>query len=224
MAASCNTGEYLRDVEYVENIPNSKYMSLSRLKFTRGNKRFSWDLAFRHDSVACVLYHREKNSLLFVKQFRPAVYLTKIRRMQENQGIPLNRIDYSKYAVSLGETIELCAGLIDKPKLSAVEHMREEILEECGYSVNIDALRLIKKFIVGIGLSGSVQHLFYAEINDAQKVNDGGGTDSEKIEKVWMTLHEAHKYCEGIEVDSAPGLLYGLSWFFEHVHPMDAQG
>uniref|UniRef100_A0A0M3HIG9 Uncharacterized protein n=1 Tax=Ascaris lumbricoides TaxID=6252 RepID=A0A0M3HIG9_ASCLU len=30
-----------------------------------------WDMALRPDSVACILFHRDMDSLLFVKQFRP---------------------------------------------------------------------------------------------------------------------------------------------------------
>uniref|UniRef100_A0A0M3IR67 Nudix hydrolase domain-containing protein n=1 Tax=Ascaris lumbricoides TaxID=6252 RepID=A0A0M3IR67_ASCLU len=134
--------------------------------------------------------------------------------MAENRGKENADIDWSKYPISIGETIELCAGLIDKPNLSEVAHMREEIIEECGYDVKECDITLLKKFITGIGASGSQQYLFYAEIDETMKVGEGGGTDNERIQKIFMTLPEAKRYCEQKEVLSAPGLLYGLQWFF----------
>lgn len=208
--------EYLSDVVFNENLQSSPYVGLMRMHFKRGNKLMDWDLALRPDSVACVLYHREKDSLLFVKQFRPAIFASKVRKMPENRGKPIAKIDWSKYPISIGETIELCAGIIDKPELSWLSHMREEISEECGYDVKESDIKFIKKFITGIGAAGSEQGLYYAEIDESMKVNEGGGTENEKIEKVFMTLPEAQQYCEQMEVMSAPGLLYGLSWFFKN--------
>ena len=90
--------EYLTDVTFDEYIPKSEFVHLSRLSFCRvccfssikifmlesltsikyshinlfqDNKLVKWDLSLRPNSVACVLYHRGKNALLFVKQFRP---------------------------------------------------------------------------------------------------------------------------------------------------------
>lgn len=40
-------------------------------------------------------------------------------------------------------------------------------------------------FRTGVGSSGAQQELFYAEIDEAMKVSEGGGIDSEKIEKVF---------------------------------------
>ncbi|KHN71457.1 Uridine diphosphate glucose pyrophosphatase [Toxocara canis] len=134
--------------------------------------------------------------------------------MAENQGKEDADIDWSKYPISIGETIELCAGLIDKPNLSELAHMREEIIEECGYDVKECDITLLKKFITGIGASGAQQYLFYAEIDESMKVNEGGGTENERIQKVFMTLPEADRYYQKREVLSAPGLLYALQWFF----------
>lgn len=63
---------------------------------------------------------------------------------------------------------------------------REEIFEECGYDVPLDKIHLIKKYVTGISLSGTSQHLYYAMIDDSMKVNEGGGNSSEGeyIEKV----------------------------------------
>lgn len=54
-------------------------------------------------------------------------------------------IDTVKYPPSLGLTIELCAGIIDKNK-SLVEIAREEVIEECGYDVPLDSIQEIQTF------------------------------------------------------------------------------
>lgn len=56
-----------------------------------------------------------------------------------------NPIDTEKYPASLGITLELCAGIIDKDK-SIEEIAREEVLEECGYDVPLKNLKQIKKY------------------------------------------------------------------------------
>ena len=39
-----------------------------------------WDLIEAHDSVAILLYHLDLDAVLIVRQFRPAVYATQLRR------------------------------------------------------------------------------------------------------------------------------------------------
>ncbi|VDM97446.1 unnamed protein product, partial [Onchocerca ochengi] len=175
--------EFPTEVEISENIHDSQYIRPMRMKFKRGDKLIKWDLILRHDSVACLLYHKQKQLLLFVKQFRPAVYITRVRMLDENVNKKWNEINWSKYPISMGETIELCAGLVDKPNVSKRKHMQEEILEECGYNVNEAEIQSIKTFVTGVGTSGALQELFYAEIDETMKVSEGGGVDSEKINK-----------------------------------------
>jgi len=68
----------------------------------------------------------ERKELLLVKQFRPrkflkffllfftflAVFIHAVREKPENVEKSLNEIEWSKYPIELGETLELCAGLI----------------------------------------------------------------------------------------------------------------
>lgn len=37
--------------------------------------QFSWDLALEHDNVAVLLYHKVNKCFVFVKQFRPGIFL-----------------------------------------------------------------------------------------------------------------------------------------------------
>lgn len=54
-------------------------------------------------------------------------------------------IDPSKYPASLGYTLELCAGIVDKNK-SLAEIAAEEVFEECGYKVALEKLEYIIQF------------------------------------------------------------------------------
>ena len=58
----------------------------------------------------------------------------------------VNTIDVDKYPASLGITLELCAGIVDKSK-SLAEIAAEEMLEECGYKIDtIDRLEPVIQF------------------------------------------------------------------------------
>ena len=70
----------------------------------------------------------------------------------------------SPIPVSAACCYELCSGIVDKKK-SLLEMARDEVLEECGYSVPLDTIRLITSYQTGIGTSGSRQWLYYAEVN-----------------------------------------------------------
>lgn len=79
--------------------------------------------------------------------FFTAIFVAKVRSLPENIGRAGAEIDWSKYSIKTAFTIELCAGLIDKPNLSDVGHMREEIEEECGYRVEENNIKLLKKYV-----------------------------------------------------------------------------
>ena len=55
------------------------------------------------------------------------------------------------------------------------ETASEEILEECGYAVPPDRLALIGAYASAIGISGSSQHIFFAEVDEGMKVGPAGG-------------------------------------------------
>uniref|UniRef100_A0AC35FB58 Nudix hydrolase domain-containing protein n=1 Tax=Panagrolaimus sp. PS1159 TaxID=55785 RepID=A0AC35FB58_9BILA len=209
--------ETIGNIKFDETLTASPYLKPIRLRFERRGKTRFWDLALEHDSVAVVLFHRDKNALLFVKQFRPPVFVKKVRQLPENAGKTIHEIDFSKYPVSFGETIELCAGLMDKPTKNALQTIREEINEEVGYNVAEEKIQLIKKLISSISVSGSQQNLYYAEIDDSMKISEGGGNSNEGeiIEKIYMTIEEARAYIEKESVDSPPACLYGIKWFID---------
>ena len=54
-------------------------------------------------------------------------------------------IDTRKWPAASGVTIELCAGIVDKDE-SLEKIAQTEVLEECGYSVPLKALKKVTSF------------------------------------------------------------------------------
>ncbi|KAG8287125.1 Nudix hydrolase 14, chloroplastic [Homalodisca vitripennis] len=154
-------------------------------------------------------------------------------------------IDTNKYPSSLGVTLELCAGIIDKDK-PLEQIAREEILEECGYDVPLDKIKKIKNYRGAVGFAGEHQTLFYAEVTDNMKcgrstgheffdlniaglpdanvavpcpVGGGVAEEGEFVEVVEKTLPEAKQMLEEETFNSPPEFLYGLLWIFHYIFP-----
>ncbi|KJH49125.1 hydrolase, NUDIX family [Dictyocaulus viviparus] len=222
--------ERLQAVSFTQDFV-SPFLEGVRLTFTQGTRRRSFDLTLRHSSVAVLLYHTNFKKFLFVRQFRPAVLVGHVLRQPENLEKKLDQINWSNYDASHGYTLELCAGMIDKVEcyyvvflssendLSTINIAKEEIEEECGYLVKDEKIHAVATFSVSTSQSGSIQYLFYAEIDDSMKVSEGGGNihEGEIITKVFLTEDEvlAHlnsdNYCSG-----SPTMLYALLWWFAH--------
>lgn len=113
----------------------------------------------------------------------------------------------------MGITLELCAGIVDKAK-PLNEIAREEVLEECGYNVPIERLEELMTYRAGVGTNGSFQTLYYCEVTDADKANNGGGVEDEIIDVVEYTLDEARELVKkGSNNNSPPSFLLGVLWF-----------
>uniref|UniRef100_A0A915DYS0 Nudix hydrolase domain-containing protein n=2 Tax=Ditylenchus dipsaci TaxID=166011 RepID=A0A915DYS0_9BILA len=157
------------------------------------------DMALEKESVMVFIYHRVDKRIILVKQFRPTVN---------------------------GDVIEMCAGLMDKNK-TPVETAKEEILEECGYDVQLEDIIHLKTYLTGIGISGPPQYLFYCEVDESMKAADGGGLKEEgnlwKCEIIFfntgwisITIEEAREMLNEKEVNSPSSVLYAISWFLQN--------
>lgn len=62
-----------------------------------------------------------------------------------------------------GFTIELCAGLVDKAK-TLPQIVAEEIHEEVGYDVPVEAIHKVSTAVAASGNNGADSHQFYAEV------------------------------------------------------------
>jgi len=189
-----------------------------RFHFMLDGKQRAWDLMTVHDAVLIVLYHKDRKALLFVKQFRPSVYLSRIPVEKKGN---YDSVDWSKYPVSLGYTHELCAGIVDKSK-SMAEIAKEEVFEECGFDVPLSKLERVTSFRSGIGATGALATMFYAEIDDSMKVSEGGGNahENEMIELEYIPIADAKQrmlYDEDLQRPSSA--LFGVMWFYENKFP-----
>ena len=176
----------------LQPLVDAKFIATSFATYEQDGIKKSWEIVQAHDSVAILIYHKEKEAFILVKQFRPAVYL--------------NNDD--------GMTVELCAGIVDK-KLSLVQIAQEEIEEECGYSVPLESIERITAFHTSVGFAGSKQTLYFVQVDEHMKVSEGGGVDHEQIEVIYLPLKEAQAFIYDESIAKTPGLMFAFMWYFE---------
>lgn len=187
-------------------LESNKYMEPLTMQYTQNGKKKTWDLLLTHNAVSIILYNKTRKVLVFVKQFRPAVYVGNIPD-EDRRGI----IDTEKYPAELGITLEFCGGLMDK-NIPGHEIAAEEVLEECGYKIDGDKLEKVATYCSGVGRDGGRRIMYYGEVTDDMKVGGGGGVDDEVIDVVELPIEEVKKYLEG-EMLSPPNVIAGVYWF-----------
>ena len=177
----------------VKPLKNCNFVKPIQLEYKQSGKAKVWEAVKAHDSVAILVYHREKEAFLIVKQFRPPVYMND-----------------KKHSL----THELCAGIVDKDA-SLKQIAKEEINEECGYDVELENITEISSFFTNVGVSGSQQTLFFSEIDENMKVHEGGGIQDEQIVLEFIPLSEAKSFIFDTSKAKTPGLMFAFYWFFE---------
>lgn len=199
----------LTEAEVSEYIPTI-YSTPCTLEYTQNGIRKRGDIFAERDSVIIIVYNSTREVLVFVKQFRAAVYIHDVAAEDR-----VSKINVEKYKADSAITLELCAGLVDK-KLPIEQIAQEEILEECGYKVPLCNLEKICTFPNIGDTTGARQTMFYCEITDDMRVSDGGGVDDEIIEVVEMKVNEALEYFLQDNVKSPANVLFGVYWFLEN--------
>ncbi|WP_066355391.1 NUDIX domain-containing protein [Aliarcobacter skirrowii] len=178
----------------VSELKESNYIKPLKVNFTLNGAKKSWEAVRSHDSVSVLLYHKEKESFLLVKQFRVPVYLND------------KNITY---------TYELCAGLVDK-NMTLEEIVSEEIDEECGYKVDKKDIKKITSFFTNVGISGAKQHLYFANICEEQKIHNGGGINDEQIELYFLAKKDVDNFLFDENKAKTPGLMFSIYWFLKN--------
>lgn len=172
---------------------NPNFIKPISIDYTQNGVEKKWEAVISHDSVSILLYHKDKQSFVIVKQLRAPVL-----NMHPDDGM----------------THELCAGIVDKD-MSLKQIAQEEVLEECGYDVPLTDIQEVTSFYTSVGISGAKQTFFYATIDASMQVNDGGGLDDEEIEVIYLPLDDAKRFMFDANYKKTPGLLLGFYWFFE---------
>lgn len=202
----------------------SKYVKPMRMHFTLNGRTRLWDCLKAHDSVASVIYNKTRNKLIYVKQFRPAVYLSSLTActpdLTDFDPLQLQKPVNDK----VGYTMELCAGLADKKGKTPQEVMQEEIAEETGYNVPVESVKFISSFRGSTGLAGTLMNLYFTEVTDDQRTpGGGGGVDDEAIEVMEVDIEDAKKaiFCrdEDAPYSRPPAMLFGTCWFMNEYLP-----
>lgn len=196
----------VRDVRIGPLPKNSPWIRPVRMHYLQDGEPKVWDLMRSHDSVSIIVFNTSRRKLVFVKQFRPASYYACLPEKQDT-------VDVNRYPATLGLTLELCAGIIDKDK-PIVEIARDELKEECGYEAPASAFTKIITYRY-VSTSAAKQTLFYVEVTDEMHIYPGGGSESEGelIEVVELSIPELKEYIGLEEVQSPPCFLFGISWF-----------
>ena len=184
--------KYIEKVR-LEPLDEGRFIHPYLMRFRWRGKERSWEVLQAHDSVAVLIWHREWERFLFVRQFRPAVYL------HDGAG---------------GMTLELCAGLVDK-ELPLEQIAAEEVEEECGFRIDPMSLKRINSFFTSVGFAGSRQTLYYVEVEESMRIGPGGGIEGEEIDVVSLDRRESRKVMEDETIARTPGLLYALCWWFD---------
>lgn len=195
--------------------PESPYIKPFTIHYQQNGIKKSWDAVNSHDSVSVLVHNTSRNVFVFVRQFRPAVYVSQARKAERLSSDTSSYIDTSVVPPCQACTLELCAGIVDK-NVTLEEIARQELLEEVGYDVPVSKLEKIVSSRSSVGVSGSRKTMFYAPVTDSMRVGQGGGNahEGEFIEVVEMKVDEClHNILHNDTVERSIGVVFSLLWF-----------
>ncbi len=172
------------DIKVVK-VDEPREHDIYEVSYTQSGKRYKKEVKKSLDVVKVLLYHKEMDAFVLVKQFRALVYINH----------PDRAIRY-----------ELCGGREDKEGLSSKEIAKEEVLEETGYKVE----QLEK--ITTLTTTGKMS-LFYGEVDESMRVNSGGGLEEENIELVYLPVSKAKEFMFDESKPKRPALMFAFCWF-----------
>lgn len=157
----------------VKENEQAKFIKTKMLTYKReGEGERIWEIVQSHDTVHILVDNVETKEILVVSQVR----------------IPVLNKDKSQNGVCL----ETCAGIVDKD-LPVIEIAREEVEEELGYKVETNNISLIKEGKSGLGTTGNNCYYFKVDVTEKDKINDGGGLESEDIEVIRIPYEEVEE-------------------------------
>ena len=120
----------------------------------------------RGNGATVLLYNRQKQSVVLVRQFRVATWVN-------------GNLD--------GMLIETCAGLLDDDEPEAC--IRKEAIEETGYQVS--NVRKVFQLYMSPGGVTEIVHFFIAEYDERLRQNNGGGVEDEDIDVLELPFAQA---------------------------------
>jgi len=154
----------------------------------------------RGDSVAVLLFNRDRRAVVLVEQFKAP---TLIARRRDDP------------ATTDGWLVEPLAGMIDTGEAPEAAAIRET-LEETGYRIREP--ELIGRFFVSPGGTSERVFLYFAEVGDADRVGMGGGIDDEDIKVLEIGLEELFEQIARGLIEDAK-LAIGAYWLQSRTGP-----
>ena len=154
----------------------------------------------RGDSVAVLLFNRDRRTVVLVEQFKAP---TLIARRRDDP------------ATTDGWLVEPLAGMIDTGEAPEAAAIRET-LEETGYRIREP--ELIGRFFVSPGGTSERVFLYFAEVGDADRVGMGGGIDDEDIKVLEIGLEELFEQIARGLIEDAK-LAIGAYWLQSRTGP-----
>jgi nudix-type nucleoside diphosphatase (YffH/AdpP family) len=154
----------------------------------------------RGDSVAVLLFNRDRRAVVLVEQFKAP---TLIARRRDDP------------ATTDGWLVEPLAGMIDTGEAPEAAAIRET-LEETGYRIREP--ELIGRFFVSPGGTSERVFLYFAEVGDADRVGMGGGIDDEDIKVLDIGLEELFEQLACGLIEDAK-LAIGAYWLQRRTGP-----
>lgn len=144
-------------------------------------------LTVERGDAACVLvYNRDIDRLVLVKQFR-----------------------YPMVRHQKGWFLEIAAGKVDEGE-SPEEAARRELREELGYEA--DEIIPIGSFSSSCGGSSEMNFVYFAEVGHANRVEEGGGIEEEGIFRIELSPAEAISMLDRGEIQDGKAVV-ALHWF-----------
>lgn len=186
------------DIKKINMLCKGEFLELKEVFYKYKDKNKRWEVCSSMDSVSILIYDKDLDSIILVRQFRLPVYLKN----------------------GDGFTYELCAGLCDKNKCS-IEIAKEEVLEECGYDVDVNRFEKITSTWANVGSNAAKQDIFYVEVTQKDKINEGGGLDDEDIEVVELKKEDIKKFIFDENTVSTPGAKFALMWWINYKFKME---
>jgi UDP-sugar diphosphatase len=173
-----------REIIDIKRVKEPKHTKVYEITYKEDGKIKRKEVAKKLDTAKILVYHKSKDAFVLVKQFRAFVYINH---------------------PSLAVRYELCGGRADKD-ISIEEIAKEEVLEELGYQV-----KKIEKITTLVTVSK--MHLFYAEVDDEDRVNSGGGVDYETISVEYLPVSKAKEFMFDESKPKRPGLMFCFCWW-----------
>jgi len=144
----------------------------------------------RGHAVSALLYHKKKDAVLLVKQFR-----------------------FSTAEAGYPWLLEIPAGLKD-PGEDTLTAIKRELIEETGYKV--DSLEEISRFFVAPGCTDEEIIIYFGEIEDSDKIASGGGlsTELEDIDIIFLPVSDLANYIASGKIHDAKSII-SFYWLLE---------